>query len=155
MDLSHPWTTWPHICNELPFTSREFVGVGDNGDPLPLGGGGGGRTVENEREKKMETRIWLRVVYKEGEERGRGKRTEIRCCVKYNTYFTTEIPIPSTRSEIHCGAIRLNELPSGNFLLPERSFPDRYIHFKCKNSFSRLLYNINIYILSHTINVYI
>lgn len=96
MDLSHPWTTWPHICNELPFTSREFVGVGDNGDPLPLGGG---RTVENEREKKMEIspRIWLRVVYKEGEERGRGKRTEIRCCVKYNTYFTTEIPIPSTR----------------------------------------------------------
>lgn len=48
--------------------------------------------------------------------------TEIRCCVKYNAYFTTEIPIPSTRSEIHHGAIKFNELPARKLSLAETIF---------------------------------
>lgn len=78
---------------------------------------------------------------------GGGERgTEIRCCVKYNTYFTTEIPIPSTRSEIHRGAIKLNELPGGSFLSLGRFFSNRCIRL-CRNGFLvASLCIINIYV---------
>lgn len=72
-------------------------------------------------------------------EEGRGG-TEIRCCVKYNTYFTTEIPIPSARSEIHRGAIKLNDLPVGDFRLPKRSFSglhNTHTYTQCARLYSR------------------
>lgn len=53
MDLSHPRTTWSHICNELPFSSREFVGVADNGDPLFVGSS---RTFGEDKIKKRRRR---------------------------------------------------------------------------------------------------
>lgn len=58
MDLSHPRTTWSHICNELPFSSREFVGVADNGDPLFVGSS---RTFGEDKKKKEKEEIQERV----------------------------------------------------------------------------------------------
>lgn len=71
------------------------------------------------REREIEKRERWRSARESDYVRAR-RGTEIRCCVKYNTYFTTEIPIPSTRTEIHRGAIKFNELPAGNFLWPKR-----------------------------------
>lgn len=66
-----------------------------------------GRPAENERERKR----WRSARESDYVRARRG--VEIRCCVKYNTYFTTEIPIPSTRTEIH----REGRLSSTSFLL--------------------------------------
>lgn len=79
--------------------------------------GGGGRVTNRERKGEKDGDLPRESDYVHMHE-----GTEIRCCVKYNTYFTTEIPIPSTRSEIHHGAIKFNELPARKLSFGETIF---------------------------------
>lgn len=99
------------------------------------------------RTRMKERKRWRSAESDYVRAQGGGRATEIRCCVKYNTYFTTEIPIPSTRSEIHHRTIKLNELAGGSFFFTATILSGSMYTFmlKRKNDFPRLLYIINIY----------